>query len=188
MTEGIGTHVILWRRLDTPGHDACRLIRGEDGWRLEGAAAFQKSGVPAELTYRIDCDVRWETRSVVVGGWIGSSTMDVVITRPAGGEWIVNGRTVIGLGHCMDLDLGFTPATNLVQIRRVALDVGEIAEVPVAWLDAGSDRLEVLDQRYERRTDRAYGYEAPRFDVATELRINSVGFVEQYPGLWRREG
>jgi hypothetical protein len=30
----------LWRRLDTPGHDAAHVSRTDDGWRLDGAAVF----------------------------------------------------------------------------------------------------------------------------------------------------
>ncbi len=37
---------ILWRRLDVPGHDACRLLRSDAGWQLEGAAAFRHERNP----------------------------------------------------------------------------------------------------------------------------------------------
>src|SRR5207244_2474062 len=35
---------ILWRRLDTPGHDACRLERSDAGWELDGTAVFREDG------------------------------------------------------------------------------------------------------------------------------------------------
>jgi len=31
---------VLWRRLDTPGHDVCRLEKSDAGWKLEGVAVF----------------------------------------------------------------------------------------------------------------------------------------------------
>ena len=49
---------VLWRRLDAPGHDACRLERSAAGWTLEGAAVFG-DGAPARLSYRLDCDDAW---------------------------------------------------------------------------------------------------------------------------------
>ena len=91
------------------------------------------------------------------------------------------------LEGCLDLDLGFTPATNLTQLRRVALPVGTGADIPVAWLDVPAGRLERLDQRYERRTVEGYWYAAPRFDYAALLQVSALGFVEQYPGLWAIE-
>src|SRR5262245_51353426 len=126
---------ILWRRLDAPGHDACRLVQGDGAWRLGGAAAFQDEGVPACLAYALDCDGEWRTREGVVHGWLGARPVDFRMTRTPDGLWTLNGQVVPHLEGCVDLDFGFTPATNLSQLRRVALQVGQAADVAVAWLD-----------------------------------------------------
>jgi hypothetical protein len=178
---------ILWRRLDVAGHDACRLEQRDDGWRLEGAAAFKHEGAPTCLTYKIDCNGEWRTREGVVQGWVGARPLDYRITRTLDGVWTLNGEVVLQLDNCVDLDLGFTPATNLLQLRRVALEVGQAADVPVAWLDVAMGTLEVLHQRYERRTAEAYWYEAPRFKYSALLQVSAVGFVEKYPNLWEAE-
>ncbi len=99
----------------------------------------------------------------------------------------MNDAVVGGLSECVDLDLGFTPATNLFQLRRLALAEGQIAEVPVAWLDVAAGTLDVLSQRYERRTEATFWYAAPRFAYAALLEVNSVGLVRRYPGLWEME-
>jgi hypothetical protein len=179
---------ILWRRLDTPGHDACRLEGDEAGWQLAGTAVFQHDGVPARLTYRIACDRTWRTREGRVGGWVGPRAVDVRIVRTTDGTWSINDRVVPGLQHCVDLDLGFTPATNLLSIRRLALADGRAADVPVAWLDVMADTLEVLLQRYERRTATTYWYESPSASYTALLETTPVGFVSRYPGLWELEG
>jgi uncharacterized protein len=110
----------------------------------------------------------------------------VAVARTGEGEWTLNGTRVPGLDGCVDLDLGFTPATNLLQLKRCALSIGEAADVPVAWLDpsAGAVQLEVVAQRYERRTETAYWYTSPRFDYAGLLEVTPDGFVQKYPGLW----
>ena len=41
-----------------------------------------------------------------------------------------NGEVVPGLESSVDLDLGFTPATNALQIRRLALAVGQLLHAP----------------------------------------------------------
>ena len=61
----------------------------------------------------------------------------------------------------MDLDYGFTPATNVLQLSRIALKPGQRAEVPVAWFDLDSASLIELPQSYERRSEASYWYEAP---------------------------
>jgi hypothetical protein len=178
---------VLWRRLDAPGHDGCRLEELNDGWRLDGTAVFLHEGTPARLTYRVACDRAWRTRDGSVGGWVGVQPVDFAVQHTSAGEWTLNGVLVPHLDGCVDLDLGLTPATNLFQLRRVALGVGESADVRVAWLDVPAGTLTVLDQRYERRGESTYWYEAPRFDYAASLEVDAVGFVRSYPGLWEAE-
>jgi len=178
---------ILWRRLDAPGHDACRLGRSGAGWQLEGTAVFRHEGFPAQLTYRVACDLEWRTQQGHVHGWLGEQSVGLSITRTTGGMWLLNDAAVSDLENCVDLDFGFTPATNLLQLRRLSLALEEAANVPVAWLDVSAGTLEVLHQRYERRSETTYWYEAPRFDYAATLEVTSAGFIKQYPGLWGEE-
>jgi hypothetical protein len=175
---------ILWRRLDTAGHDACRLLANDDGWRLQGTAVFRHGGAAACLAYEVACDGAWHTLEGVVRGWADADALDFRVTRLPGGIWTLNDQIVPQLDGCVDLDLAFTPATNLIQLRRVALEVGEAADVPVAWLDVFGGTLETLQQRYERRAVDEYGYEAPRLSYAEVLRVAADGFVQHYPRLW----
>lgn len=91
------------------------------------------------------------------------------------------------LGHCLDLDFGFTPATNLLQLRRLALQPGQAADAPAAWLDVATGTLRRLPQRYERRTEYSYWYEAPSVGYAGLLEILPSSFIRRYPGLWEAE-
>lgn len=182
------TERILWSRLDAPGHDACRLVRQTDGWRLEGAAAFRhESSTAACISYMVECDPEWRTRVGEVRGWVGGCMLDLRLCRASSGQWTMNDQAVAGLDRCVDLDLGFTPATNLFHLRRIALQVGQAADVAVAWLDVPDGGLKLLCQRYERRNVEEYGYEAPQFEYAASLRVSSAGFVLSYPGLWEAE-
>jgi hypothetical protein len=52
----MATVSVVWRRLDGPGHDVCRVDRHGSGWRLEGSAAFIADDLPAMLAYTLDCD------------------------------------------------------------------------------------------------------------------------------------
>jgi hypothetical protein len=178
---------MLWRRLDAPGHDACRLEQTGDGWQLDGTAVFRQNGVPAHLAYGVTCDAAWHARRGHVRGWIGSQPVTYTIVRAGDGGWILNDGRVRGLNACLDLDLGFTPATNLLQLRRLGLAEGQSADTPVAWLDVESAMLDVLRQRYERRGTTSYWYEAPRFGYAALLDVASTGFIRHYPGLWEAE-
>lgn len=179
---------VLWRRLDGPGHDACRLERHGEAWELDGAAVFRHTdGRPARLDYRVNCDKAWHTRWGRVRGWIGGDSVDFAIARNPRGEWMLNDKVVPDLAHCIDLDLGFTPATNLLPLRRLNLQLGERAEVPAAWMDLDGGALGALGQHYERRAGSDYWYEAPRFAYKALLRVMPEGFVTHYPKLWEVE-
>ncbi len=178
---------VLWRRLDAPGHDACRLKSSMFNRELEGTAVFRHNGHATQLSYRVLCDADWRTKRGHVRGWIGNDSVKVDIVRLDIGSWAVNGAIAAGLDHCDDLDLGFTPATNLISLRRLSLAVGDAADLTAAWFDVETASLQVLPQRYERRGDTTYYYEAPSFGYTGVLEADEVGFVRAYPGLWDAE-
>lgn len=174
---------MLWRRLDLPGHDACRLVRVGAGWRLEGTAVFRDDAGPAQLAYAVQADPAWRTTRARVSGWIGDRSIDADIVA-ADGAWRLNGAVAAAVAGCVDVDLGFTPATNLLSIRRLSLANGAAAAVRAAWFDIATADLRPLEQRYERRGDTAYWYEAPAFGYAAALDVLPTGFVRHYPRLW----
>jgi hypothetical protein len=176
-----------WIRLDRPGCDAALLLPGSDGWLLRGAAAFDHDGGSAAVAYQVEVDARWETKRGVISGLLGEQTIQHEIRRDDQG-WTLNGGAVQGLEHLVDLDYGFTPGTNVLQLSRLALKPGQRAEVPVVWFDLDSASLVELPQTYERRAEASYWYEAPTVPYRALLEIAPNGFVQSYPGLWRLVG
>lgn len=177
----------FWRRLDTPGHDAAHVRRTADGWRLEGSAVFAHDRGPAGLSYWVDCAPDWRTRQGGVSGWVGDWRCDVRVTRSTTGQWLLNDEPIQGLDACLDLDFGFTPSTNFLQLQRRDLSVGESADFPVAWLDVPDASLTSLPQRYEKRSAGTYWYESPQGPYSALLELSDSGFVRTYPYLWQME-
>ena len=95
----MGAAFVLWRRLDTPGHDACRLARSAAGWQIDGTAVFREDGVPARLDYQVGCDFEWVTAQGYVRGWLGVQTVEFTFVRSAGGVWTINGVVIPGAGE-----------------------------------------------------------------------------------------
>jgi hypothetical protein len=177
---------MLWRRVDTPGHDACRLERGDSGFRLRGTTIFRHENGPARLSYSVECDARWHTLSGSVEGFLGDRSLEHAFVRE-GGIWVLDGNPVSGLNHLFDLDFSFTPATNIQQLRRVKIAQGEAVHLPVAWFDVESGALMELPQTYERRGPRTFWYQAPSAGYEGMLELGSNGFVRRYPNLWEAE-
>jgi hypothetical protein len=178
---------ILWRRLDAPGHDACGLSSSSEGWRLAGTAVFSCEGQPCRLCYEVDCDASWHTRSAKVAGWVGRTALRLDIEAMRGGRWGFNGTEQAELTGLVDVDLGFTPATNLIQLRRLSLGVGHATDAPTVYLNFPELTLGRLEHRYHRVALDRYDYQAPRFDYTGILRVSAAGFVTHYPGLWELE-
>lgn len=181
---------ILWRRLDLPGHDAAALEITPEGTALSGMAVFHE-GDPTALAYVVHCDGDWRTIEATVRGRRGSEPIDLRLRRDVAGSWTLNDAPCPAVQGCIDLDLSFTPATNLLPLRRLALGRGESAEVRSAWLEWPQVRVTLLVQRYARRSETEYDYEAdlpggPPFRAT--LRVQPGGWVLDYGGLWKAEG
>jgi hypothetical protein len=178
---------ILWRRLDRPGHEAARLVRQSSGWRLNGSTVFMHERQPCRLDYQIMCDIAWRTVSAQVFGWVGDETIALELKVESDQRWTMNGVEQRAVEGCIDLDLNFSPATNLLPIRRLDLAVGEAATVKAAWLRFPSFQLEPLEQVYRRLEATAYRYESAGGRFATELQVDVAGFVIDYPKIWEKE-
>lgn len=183
MTTTIAT--AYWQRLDTTGRDTCRLRRRDDGWLLAGTALFDHDGEPCALTYTVACDHQWRTRSARVEGWIAARDVALEVVREETGQWRLNGGLQSRPAGCIDVDLGFTPATNLLAIRRLDLAIGAAAPAPAAYLDFPKLTLDRLEQRYRRLDATRFDYRSPHHGYAAVLEVSPAGFVIDYPGLWR---
>jgi len=179
--------MILWRRLDLPGHETAEIRQHRNRWNLAGTALFVYRRQPCRLDYEVECDMAWGTRDVTVRGQIGEVPVTLVLARTSDGAWCANEVAQPGVEGCVDVDLGFSPSTNLLPIRRLNLAIGASASVRAAWVRFPDLTLEVLEQSYTRISERAYLYESAGGAFRRELSVNADGFVVDYPGLWRDE-
>lgn len=178
---------ILWRRLDYPGHESVLLTYNDDAWQLHGTAVFLYDKVACRLNYQITCDSRWNTRSARVDGWVGDKLIQSSVVVADDRRWFLNDRACPQVEGCVDLDLNFSPSTNLLPIRRLALSVGEEKEVRAAWLRFPSFELEPLTQLYRRVDKSTYRYESSGGKFVRELTVNEEGFATSYPDFWQEE-
>lgn len=179
--------VILWQRLDLPGCEVAELGEGAAGPEVHGVALLAHDGRPARLEYRIVCDAGWRTRLATIGGHVGGTAVGLELACSADGEWMVNGRPAAELKGCLDVDLGFSPSTNLLPIRRLRLAVGSRAPVSAAWVRFPELTVERLEQQYSRLGASSYRYESGGGVFRRDLTVNDDGFVLEYPDFWHAE-
>lgn len=178
---------ILWQGLNLRGHEAARLYQLEMQWCLAGTAVFSSDNLPCVLSYLIRCDASWNTINGTVSGWLGNEDVDFDISVDAHRRWTLNGVVKSVVNGCVDLDLNFSPSTNLLPIRRLNLAIGQQAEVSSAWLRFPSFEFEPLSQIYTRLDDFTYRYSSAGGKFVRDLTVDDAGFVTDYPGLWRAE-
>jgi uncharacterized protein len=123
----VTAQAILWRRLDTPGHEASRYFLRDSSWHVEGTAVFAHHAQPCRLDYVVVCNAAWHTVSGTVQGWVGDETIAIEIAVDAQRRWWLNGTECPPVVGSTDLDLNFSPSTNLLPIRRLGLAVGQEA-------------------------------------------------------------
>jgi hypothetical protein len=177
-----------WRRTDITGHEEARVVQVDSGWKLSGALEVVESSVRATLRYEIGCDPNWRTRFALIEGTVGQPVRFELVVGPQG-QWICNEALVPALAGAIDVDLGFTPMTNTLPIRRLALEIGERAPVRSAWLRFPELRFEALEQTYLRVADHRFRYDAlvDGTPFTAALDTDDYGRVLRYEGLWEVE-
>jgi hypothetical protein len=180
---------IRWRRLDVPGREEACVERTVTGWRLSGELEVDEGGRAARLNYAVACDPEWRTRSAVIEGVADGSPLRFELAADGCGNWIRDGAPLPAVSGALDVDLGFTPSTNMLPIRRLALDVGESAPVRSAWLRSLELRIEPLEQTYTREAELTFRYRAMIDGEPFVARLDTdvFGRVVRYEGLWEAE-
>jgi hypothetical protein len=176
-----------WQRLDVPGSEEARIDRTSDGWHLTGRVEVDEAGVHAQLAYVIDCDGEWRTRRATVTGQASAAPVLFELTADGAGRWTLNGTSLDMVDGALDVDLGFTPATNLLPVRRLDLPVGARAQVRTAWVRFPELRVELLEQSYERESACVFRYDALVDGESFQARLHTdeFGRVLLYEGLWK---
>lgn len=185
--QDAATKAILWRRLDVPGHESARVFFDPPYWHLAGTAVFAHEHQPCRLDYSVNCESSWQTLSATVAGWVGDQVIEIEISVDAAHGWRLNGQECPAVAGCIDLDLNFSPSTNLLPIRRLDLSDGQESQVRAAWLRFPRFILEPLEQVYRRINATTYQYESAGGRFKTELKVNEQGLVTEYPNIWRAE-
>jgi hypothetical protein len=125
------------------------------------------------------------TRAVGVRIVSAGGERAMTIVADGAGAWRADGDPIAALDGCHDVDLGWTPATNTLPIRRLDLAVGDAVTIPVAFLRFPELTLVRSDQTYSRLGVDRWRYRSGPYDF--ELTTDPVtGIVTRYGDeLWR---
>ena len=157
------------------------------GWVLTGMVVATYELAPLDVLYEVAVDDYWATRAVsVVVNRLAHPSM-LQLERDSDGNWTIDGVAAPRLQGCVDVDLGVTPSTNTLPIRRLGLEVGCEREIAVAWVKFPDLRVERGLQTYTRIANNVWRYTSGAFTA--DLTVDGSGLVVRYgDNLWRRVG
>jgi hypothetical protein len=177
-----------WRHLDARvGFEVVFLRRDTDGYQLDGHSTAVEDGRAWGIRYTLTVDAAWTTRSAHIVGQSDLGMKELRLEGDGTGGWWIDGMRAPHLDGCLDVDLEASAFTNALPVHRLALDVGQQADAPAAYVRALDLRVERLEQSYRRLEDDCehshYDYVSPAFDFRAELVYDEFGLVLDYPGI-----
>ena len=177
------TREVAWSALRWPGveHASISVRHGELSAAGRGIAVLD--GVPTHVAYTLRTDQTGATRCVEITVSGPFPTRTRTLHADGEGHWRDDAGPLPDLDGCLDVDISFTPCTNTMPIRRLALAVGEARDIDVAYLSVPRLTVSRARQRY-RRLDSGYRYDSGHF--AADLTVDDADVVIDYPDLWRR--
>jgi hypothetical protein len=180
------TRRVAWRRSDEVVTDEhCTLTLRDSGLSLVGTVLGAEAGLPVRIEYRVLADAAGVTTAAHVRDLRGFETRTMALERDPKGNWSVDGEVVRALKGCTDVDLGCSPSTNTLPIRRLRLAVGASHKIQAAWLRFPELTIEKSAQTYTRLDEFTYRYASGTFQA--ELTVDEDGLVAAY-AEWRRTG
>jgi hypothetical protein len=176
---------ILWHCSRLSSSEHALLVESEDGYRLQGVAALPLGELPCHIDYTLTLDRLWRPVLARVTIITPHGAREIVLRSRHGAGWEVDGELVSQLDGCLDVDFGWTPATNTVPIRRLGLEVGQRASITAAWIRFPELDVVASEQWYRRLAPDRWQYTSGEYDYQLVIEP-ATGLVLSYgDDLWR---
>jgi hypothetical protein len=180
------TRRVAWRRSDDVQADEhCALTVRNGGLSLVGTVLGAEGGVPVRVEYRVMANDAGLTTAVHVRDLRGFEARTIALARDAKGGWTLDGKAAPALRRCTDVDLGCSPSTNTLPIRRLRLGIGASHTIQAAWVRFPGLTVVKTAQTYTRLDELTYRYASGAFEE--ELSVDDDGLVTTY-AVWQRTG
>jgi hypothetical protein len=155
----------------------------EFGFRFAGKTLILHDGTSVEIDYAVETRPDWSTRSARISIPALATSFEVEVGD--GGMWVIDGDHRAELDGCLDIDLGWTPSTNTLPIRRLRLATGVPTTARVTWLKWSELVFIPAEQTYTKRGDGTFTYASDNFSADLEVDEHGVVITYGHPPVWR---
>jgi hypothetical protein len=181
---GAPTWRLAWHRAGPAAfHEHCTLEVRSSGLSMTGTVLGAEHDLPVRVDYSVATDDAGFTTAVHVTDQQGFQRRSVNLTRDSSGTWTLAGSHAVDLEGCTDIDLGCSPSTNALPVRRLGLRVSESRTVQVAWLRFPQLTVHRVCQTYTRLDTSRYRYASGAFEA--DLFVDDDDLVVRF-AEWRR--
>ena len=172
-----------WRSEELESIERFQLVETPTGHLLAGETQITRHYEPVRIRYEVEVDAGWRTTSARIR--IPDLDLDLDITVDGEAKWSVNDRHLADLDDCVDIDLGWTPATNTLPIRRSRSGIEIPFTTRAAWLQWPELWFSPANQTYVKRTDHRWTY--VHRDFSADLTVDDQCVVITYgePPIWQ---
>ena len=166
-------HVVRWTDWDGEHLDTAAIRWENEGFTVTG------NDTSARVEWVLRLSPTWQVRQFIL--FRDLDEPDLWLATDGGGRWgEMNGAHRTELDGCYDVMLDCSPFTLALPVRRLPLQVGHAAEVPVVHVDV--ETLEVLPEThvYARLSTHRWRVDEDEFEV------DEHGVVIDLSGRFRR--
>jgi hypothetical protein len=128
--------------------------------------------------YEVELDTTWTFRSLRL---VRTDGRMLELESDGRGGW-----SKPGFEDCVDIDIGVTPFTNTLPIRRARFTPDVPQRFHMAWVPLDTLEPFVDEQIYVKRDATHFHYAAADGSFEADITVDSDGLVTDYPGLYRR--
>jgi uncharacterized protein len=176
---------ILWHCAGLASSEYASLSDRDNGHRLQGLTVMPLEDRPCHIEYAVAVDAAWSPHFATATITTPTQITTRQLERDADGRWRLDGQAAVYLDGCTDVDLGWTPSTNTIPIRRMDLAVGDTETISAAWIRFPELDVVVSQQRYTRLADDCWRYRSGQYDFALTTDVASGLVLEYGDDLWR---
>lgn len=168
-----------WIHEPSGGREALILRFENEAWTAEGLV----SGVDIQYVFRFNAS--WNLQQMLL--FRDMEDPDLWLANDGRGRWgEVNGSVRRELGGCTDIDLLCSAFTRTMSIRRLALEIGQSADVESVTVDSETLAIERARFDYTRLGARTWVVHRDDDRPGHEFDVDDYGLALDIPGHFRR--
>ncbi len=177
---------ILWTGVEYYSLENCVLTTTNSGSEANSVIIGLYDDKIYRFEYQIKADKNWNTTFVQIKSQFDDIKTSITFQSDLKGNWIVDGKHAELFNGCTDIDISLTPFTNTLPINRLKLAKTQKCQIKVIYFNLLKQEIIAVSQSYSVISKDEYKYENVPNDFEAVLKVDDLGLVIDYPGLFIR--